>query len=387
MTTPRNPTCQPFPSLPPQSPVPFIPPVAVVREAALACRRAGLSVIPIAPDGTKAPAWQLLPAVQTEYDDRPRHSWKGFQTRLATEDEIGFWFSLPWGSPCGLAVIGGAISGGLEIIDFDTADLFQPWSAWVQEAAPGLLERLVLIQTPRPGVHVYSRSQSAEGNQKLAVAHSLDDKGQPTFKTLIETRGEGGYVLVPPSPSLCHPSGRPYILMTGRGLTDVPTISVEERRILFEAARRFDQTPLAPSRPVAVRPARPQTPQGNRPGDHFNARASWEEVLEPHGWVCVSVDATGLEHWRRPGKTQGTSATVNYAGADLLHVFSQNASPFEAGHSYSKFSAFALLQHHGDFRAAAAALEAQGYGQPRLPFGRRPRPQSQARTPRRRRRR
>ena len=82
-------------------------------------------------------------------------------------------------------------------------------------------------------------------------------------------------------------------------------------------------------------------------------------------------DAAGLQSWRWPGKSHGTSATVNYGGADLLHVFSQNAAPFEAAKSYSKFAAFALLNYGGDFRAASAALRAAGYGTPTLPFGRR----------------
>jgi hypothetical protein len=38
------------------------------------------------------------------------------------------------------------------------------------------------------------------------------------------------------------------------------------------------------------------------------------------------------------------------------------AAPFEAGKAYNKFGAFALLNHEGDFRAAAAALCEAGYG-------------------------
>jgi hypothetical protein len=37
---------------------------------------------------------------------------------------------------------------------------------------------------------------------------------------------------------------------------------------------------------------------------------------------------------------------------------------FEPGRGYSKFSAYALLNHAGDFSAAAADLAAQGYGEP-----------------------
>jgi hypothetical protein len=42
-------------------------------------------------------------------------------------------------------------------------------------------------------------------------------------------------------------------------------------------------------------------------------------------------------------------------------VFSSNAWPFEPQTAYSKFAAYALLEHHGDFRAAARLLALKGY--------------------------
>ncbi len=43
-------------------------------------------------------------------------------------------------------------------------------------------------------------------------------------------------------------------------------------------------------------------------------------------------------------------------------MFSTNAPPFEAHKGYSPFAVHGLLDHHGDFTAAAAALAAEGYG-------------------------
>jgi len=37
-------------------------------------------------------------------------------------------------------------------------------------------------------------------------------------------------------------------------------------------------------------------------------------------------------------------------------VFSSSAAPFEPDTSYGKFAAFALVEHEGDFSAAARAL-------------------------------
>jgi hypothetical protein len=55
----------------------------------------------------------------------------------------------------GLAVIGGAVSGHLEILDFDAPELFAPWYVLVEQLCPGLVARLPLVQTPSDGRHLY----------------------------------------------------------------------------------------------------------------------------------------------------------------------------------------------------------------------------------------
>jgi hypothetical protein len=97
-------------------------------------------------------------------------------------------------------------------------------------------------------------------------------------------------------------------------------------------------------------------------GDDFNRRADWGDILRPHGWTYAGKGGGGSDQWCRPGKGRGTSATTNFGGSDLLFVFSTNADPFEEGKGYTKFSAYALLEHNGDFHAAARALARQGYG-------------------------
>ena len=88
----------------------------------------------------------------------------------------------------------------------------------------------------------------------------------------------------------------------------------------------------------------------------------WANLLEPAGWTFVGSTSDGEERWRRPGKLSGVSATVDYAGLGRLYVFSTSAHPFEAGKMYSKFHAYALMHHRGDFQAAARELAKQGFG-------------------------
>jgi hypothetical protein len=46
-------------------------------------------------------------------------------------------------------------------------------------------------------------------------------------------------------------------------------------------------------------------------------------------------------------------------------VFSTNCSPFDVDKSYSNFAVYTLLNHNGDFQAAAKELRRQGYGSSR----------------------
>ena len=111
----------------------------------------------------------------------------------------------------------------------------------------------------------------------------------------------------------------------------------------------------------------PSDARGDRPGDDFNRRAGWADLLGRHGWAVHHTRGEAT-YWTRPGKDVrvGLSASTGHctseAGGDLLYVFSSSAAPFEPDAAYSKFAAYALLEHGGDFSAAAARLRQDGYG-------------------------
>lgn len=99
-----------------------------------------------------------------------------------------------------------------------------------------------------------------------------------------------------------------------------------------------------------------------RPGDDFNIRADWRSILLPHGWEWVFPRGQTW-HLRRPGKREGTSATIGHSndGYERLYVFT-SSTEFEPNVPYTKFAAYALLEHRGDYAAASRALRAQGFG-------------------------
>lgn len=264
-------------------------------------------------------------------------SWKQYQQRLPTDVEVGAWFS----NGHALCILTGAVSGNAEMLDFDAGGaLYDRWAQIAEEQAPGLLARLVMERSQRGGRHVtYRCAEPVCGNMKLA--QRLSSGSRP--ETLIETRGEGGLFLCAPSPG--------YELLQG-SFTALPVITAEERDILLSAAWALNEHVPAPE-PI---------PGGcsnlARPGDDFGVRGDVRAVLVKHGWTLAKAGEN--EYWRRPGKTAGWSATLKDR---TLYIFSSNAAPFEPGKAYGPFGVYAMLEHGGDYSAAAGTLRTLGYGQ------------------------
>jgi hypothetical protein len=314
---------------------------------------ARLSVIPIRADGSKAPWSECLP---TGEDGEP--TWKPYQKQRPYREDLATWFDNE--VPIGIAILGGKVSGNLEVLDIDSVDLISEWKKSVKAESPGLLDRLPQVKTPN-GLHVYNRCSKIDGNQKLAM-RSKDDPAFESKPTLIETKSEGGYVLAPGCHLDCHETGRPYKHVGGPPLTKIARITTGERDVLLTSARMLNRN----IKEVTGDGGQTASKDGTRPGDDFNCRASWKDIIEPRGWQ--QCGGSGKEiYWRRPGKKIGWSATTghcsNRTSGDLLYVFSSNAEPFEPSRAYSKFAAYALLKHKGNFKAAARDLAEQGYGE------------------------
>ena len=314
-----------------------------VRRQAFAAHQAGLCVVPPKEDGSKAPFGE----------------WKEYQANRPNESVLNQWYS---NGRTGMGIVCGAVSGNLEVLDFDDRRTYVAFKELAN--ATGLaqlvdrIESGFLEESPSTGIHWPYRCEDIGRNTKLACRPKpLEEMAHPQdkVKVLIETRGEGGYIITTPSYGKVHPSGLPYRLLSG-GFETIATINPEERATLFELARTLDQMPKQTNHEP---PPRGDT-SGVRPGDDFNARADWAFVLGSASWHRV-FERDGVTYWRRPGKEEGISATTNWQGSDLLYVFS-TSTVFESEQGYSKFSAYTLLVHGGDYTAAAKALVSMGYG-------------------------
>lgn len=383
-----------------------------IHQVARAWQSNGVSVIPILGNATKRPAVR----------------WADYQVTAPTVGQIEEWWAN--GKQYGLALICGAVSGNLEMLELEgratSSDQLTEIINRCDELGVGdLWDRLTgpdgyTQHSPSGGLHIAYRIEDHEvpGNTKIAGQGAGKD-----YLVLSETRGTGGYFIAAPSPGFCHPSGEPWTLAAGTPGV-VPSVTWAERCALHEAIAlalnptsppttpradfpdltdpsptshpsSFLPDPTTRSGPSQVQPrpypthqpspvqsattAHPMPPRsvttipaapihsGSSPADRWEEDTNWAQILEPHGWTMEHMGPGQEIHWTRPGKDRrdGASATTGRAqDRDRLYVFS-TSTVFQAEVPYTKFGAYALLNHAGDFKAAVLDLVSKGYGDQR----------------------
>lgn len=324
----------------------------------------GINVIPVRADGSKAPALR---------------AWQNHQTTL---DDIDEWFGT--GSHTALGIVTGPPSGNLELTEIEG-----PYTHRVPELA-ALAEQSGLgdlwntlnagwvERSPSGGAHWMYRvtGDPIPGNTKLAQgAPQIDAAGKRSTPTIAETRGRGGQVVAAPTGGHAHASGRPWELLAG-GPATVPTITPEEREAFHTLLGTLDEREQTKATGTTggftgilaqaerTHQARQLTLDGTSPGDDFEAKTTWAQLLEPAGWRQLFTRGR-TTYWTRPGKSTGISATTGSAeDRDRLYVFS-SSTEFPTFEPITKFSAYATLEHGGDHSAAATRLKGDGYGEER----------------------
>ncbi len=308
-------------------------------ESVRALLEAGLSIIPIT-EGEKRP--HVVCLTKNPVHGTYEHD---LLTQRASIDEVEKWLKADVKS---WAIAGGAVSGNLVTLDFDEKHylgLYDLWYAKLSGEQKEVVDTCYKNSTRNHGTHLRYLTKTSHPSGKLARKVETNKiTGKEGIVTTAETKAEGGYALIPPSVG--------YITLQG-DLLKLPLVSDEMHEELIDILRTFDEVEDEPATEYEWNPSK--STDTDRPGDRLNNNAKWNEILEPHGWVEESKN-----HWRRPGKDsrEGISATTDYDNRPMFYVFSTSASPFEANRGYSKFHAFTLLNHKGNFKEAAGALAA-----------------------------
>ena len=271
-------------------------------------------------------------------------SWKEFQNRLPSQDECKKWGSM---KKEGVAVICGAISGGLEIIDIDNkfdvaSSIYLNLISSLTNERPELYDKLVIEQSKNKGYHIIYRCKNFEGNKKLARQKDLDGN----ILTIIETRGEGGYCII-------HPS-KGYDVIKNN-ILKVKEITEEERDYLFQLCYQFNA--IKDEKPTTnyIKPNTNEKIEGEKIGDLYNQKNDFIDILLKHGWSIIKKESDKI-HFKRPGKAEKTNSATFLLEPRLFYVFSTNAFPFESECSYSPFAVYTLLEANGDFKQAVKQL-------------------------------
>jgi len=173
-----------------------------------------LSIIPLKPRSKK-------PAIE---------EWKPFQERRPTEKEIEEWFK---DTNNNIGIICGSVSDNLTVIDFDNMEIHDKWYEVIDKKYPDIRDVVLNtwnVKTGR-GRHIYFRINEDKNKFKDRF------RNKPKLIAGVDIKGEGGYVVAPPS---IHPSGKRYDFLIGPNDIDIVIIDSETFNKILESIRAIE---------------------------------------------------------------------------------------------------------------------------------------------------
>lgn len=274
----------------------------------------------------------------------PYGSWKAAQRTIADKSVLFDLMDTKYNTTA-VGIVGGKVSGNLEIIDIDVK--YKPGIDSLLFTAlltlyPDLVKILRIHKSPSGGYHIlYRCTDPVPGNQKLA-GRKVDGKAV----NFIETRGEGGYVLAPPSLGYKVQKDVP-----------IPTITALERESIIGICRSFNEI-IKVERPPAPTQTDIQYYDTN-PFEDFNQRADPTQLVEGLGWTFFKANNNFI-WYTRPGKSRGVSMSFNLSRR-FFFCFT-GSTELEEHHGYSPANLLAALQFNNDKKRLYAHLVSNGFG-------------------------
>ncbi len=272
----------------------------------------------------------------------PYGLWKKYQQEIITEASLFYLMTEKYDTNA-IGIVGGKISGNLEIIDIDVknwqgidAKLFTD----IKSFFPNIFDKLRIHQTPSKGSHILYKISDHEvpGNLKLAYKDEAKEAA-------IETRGEGGYVAAPPAIGYKVVKNNP-----------IPTITWNERCSLISLCESYNErrkiVTLAPT-------ASSNNFYDENPFEDFNNSPAAESVLTNNGWKVEGSNSNFI-WFCRPEKNKGISASFNRVKR-VYYIFT-SSTIFEPSKGYNPASALALIQFNNDKKKTYSWLIDNGYG-------------------------
>lgn len=289
--------------------------------------------------------------------------------------------------PDAVGAVTGGYAGNLEALDFDTMDVYERFiEAGAKCGIGDLIKRIACgydEKSPKGRHYLYrvelAPGKPCPGNEKWARTKP-DANGKS--ETLIETRGEGGFIVLAPSLTGA------YSMVTG-GIESIVTITSGERDQLKAVAVMFCENPepekpkaksikTGPGKPgedgISVSLSMPSHPPLSEAKSKlikvsagtisdFNNSTTWKDLLTADSWTELYTRGAKT-FWKRPGKDgvgcSGVSGPGGKAKGDSFTCFSSNGPswlPVET--TVSKFDYVMYRDHGGNMKAFLVTLRGE----------------------------
>lgn len=274
----------------------------------------------------------------------PAYGNRGCLDATADPDQIARWWARYPNANIGIATGRLADDTLFAVIDLDEHNPTESGNeAWAElTGRHGPVDTVEALTATGEGRHLY-----------VLVSAPVTNAAGRNFPAGIDVRGDGGYVVAPPSitkdgsyqwESSTDPTDGAYMAVAPDWLDEKLTVLPEADRV------------KPPPRDPALGP-------DLRPGTRWMAATTWDDLLGRDGakfidWHTAS-DGSGYETWARPGCEADhgelhTGATLYYLGSDVLKVHTSAWPRLEAGQTYDKLGYIAATVHGGSLEAATA---------------------------------
>lgn len=215
---------------------------------------------------------------------------------------------------------------GVEVIDVDLKN--DPTGRVVSELLEGLegafdeYDNLLINYTPSGGIHIIYRADNTQGNKILAKS----EEG----RAIIETRGMGGQIIIPPSKGY----------ETDRGsMLKIPKLSNDDRDLMIAICKEFNK--YTRKRPELKQRSKTKTSQSLSVFSKYNESADIPTLMETKGWTVIDENDKGIR-MKRPGESGNQYSAIVFRDSNKLYVHS-TSTEFESERAYSAIDVRVLL--------------------------------------------
>lgn len=284
----------------------------------------------------------------------PYRKWEQYQTEIISRDIL--WQQMSEKNTTAIAMVCGAISGNLEVIDFDVK--YYPGIDGVvigaiHELYPDILAKMRVHKTRSGGTHLVYRIANHEvpPSTHLAERKATDEElimsPKRPSRCFIETRGTGGLATAPPS-----------LGYSVRKNTPIQEITWEERCSIIELCRAYNEFIKE------VKPYKPPTSEVNyydeNPFEHYNRTIDPKILLEEFGWTFVKKHGDFLWFTKPGGRKGEVHAGFNVTKC-TFRIWSTDTG-WESEKSYTPSTVLSYYKFNDDKSLAYAYLVDRGYG-------------------------